>query len=100
VVVFLILYTIFFIFIALLYCVGNKFFSPLGKYFKFFSFLGFWLLAGLRGSVGQDTYSYISHFNSIDVSNNFYDYFFRVEPFFALIMIVSKLLSNDVIFFF
>lgn len=68
--------------------------------FLFISFLGLWLVAGLRGDVGQDTFSYSEHFYELGRGIPYSHYFMNIEPFFAILLYFSSLLFNDVTFFF
>jgi len=68
--------------------------------FLWCSFLGVWLFAGLRGSVGQDTPNYTAHFNGLVSWSDRMDYFSSIEPFFALLMISFSLIFDSVSPFF
>jgi len=73
---------------------SNRFFF----YTMLFIFL--WLLAGLRGDVGQDTQNYGRHFYLLEEGMPFLDYFSSIEPVFAGEMVLFSVLFDDVTWFF
>lgn len=63
--------------------------------FTFLFFFLIFLIPGVRGDVGQDTYSYMVHYDYLNNLNNFLSILTEKEPFLYIIMYVHKLLFNS-----
>lgn len=70
--------------------------SRASKIFSIMSFTLLWLFSGLRGDVGQDTLNYMGHFNALDGIESVVWYFKNIEPIFALLVVFSRFILNDV----
>lgn len=61
----------------------------------FFFFLAIFLVAGLRGDVGQDTFNYQTHYDSLSSLVSFFSMISRKEPFLYLLMYPHKILFDS-----
>lgn len=77
------------------YGIGVNLKHKIKHFFLFSSFLAVWLFSGLRGTVGQDTKSYTAHFDGISTFGDMLAYFGKVEPLFAVLVVVTRLLFDS-----
>jgi len=96
----LIFYILVFFSISFFYGVGRLEKTPLRYFLLLVAFLGLWLLAGLRGDVGQDTFNYAGHFYGLGNELTYSHYFSNIEPLFSILMAVSVSIFDNVTAFY
>jgi len=91
----LLIYILFYSSSIVCYGIGVKLKHNIKHFFLLSSFLAVWLFSGLRGTVGQDTKNYTAHFDDINTFGDMLAYFGKVEPFFAVLVVVTRLLFDS-----